>query len=111
MCCDWSERVHYVSIEHVRYVTRVHCRDIMHAAYVISMSTRNHDAFNKRNKKVVPRLAAHASSTLSHAYIVHVHCITQQCTWRFFYFFITMPIISDQKDYGSRKGNRTHIRS
>ena len=22
---DWSERVHYVSIEHVPYVTQVHC--------------------------------------------------------------------------------------
>ena len=28
---DWSEQVHYVSIKHVRYVTRVHCRDIINA--------------------------------------------------------------------------------
>ena len=23
---DWSKRVHYISIKHARYVTRVHCR-------------------------------------------------------------------------------------
>ena len=37
---DWSERVHYISIKHVRYVKRVHCRDIMQEAYVISTSAR-----------------------------------------------------------------------
>ena len=37
---DWSERVHYIPIKHAVYVTRVHCWDIMHAAYVIGTSAR-----------------------------------------------------------------------
>ena len=41
MRCDWSERVHHISIMHAPYVTRVHCLDIMHAAYVIGTSARN----------------------------------------------------------------------
>ena len=38
---DWSERVYYNSIKHAAYVTRVHCWDIMQAAYVIGTSARN----------------------------------------------------------------------
>ena len=38
---DWSERVHYISIKHAPYVTRVHCRDIMLGGYVISTSAYN----------------------------------------------------------------------
>ena len=37
----WSERVHYISIKHTAYVTRVHCWDLMHAAYVIDTSVHN----------------------------------------------------------------------
>ena len=38
---DWSEKAHYISLRHAPYVTRVHCWDIMHAAYVIGTSARN----------------------------------------------------------------------
>ena len=38
---DWSERVHYISIKHICYVTQAHCQDIIHAAYVISTSAHN----------------------------------------------------------------------
>ena len=41
MCRDWSEQVHYISMEHVPYVTQIHCRDIMQAAFVISTIARN----------------------------------------------------------------------
>ena len=47
---DWPERVHYISIKHAPYVTRVHCWDITHAAYVIGTSARN-SRFYKRSKK------------------------------------------------------------
>ena len=38
---DRSERFHYISIKRAPYVTRMHCWDIMHAAYVIGTSARN----------------------------------------------------------------------
>jgi len=39
-CPDWSVCVHYSSIKHVAYVTRVLYRVIMHAAYVMSLNAR-----------------------------------------------------------------------
>jgi len=49
--CDWSVPVHYSSIKHAAYVTRVLYRVIiMHAAYVTSFSL----AFYKWNKKLHP---------------------------------------------------------
>ena len=38
---DWSEQVRYNSIKHMPYVTQVFSWDLMHAAYVISMSACN----------------------------------------------------------------------
>ena len=38
--CDWSVRVHYNSIKHAAYVTRLLYRVIMHAAYVTSLNAR-----------------------------------------------------------------------
>ena len=59
-CRDLSERAQYISIlKHVPYTTRVHSRDIMQAAYIISMSAHRQFTiqctFYKRNKKLVPR--------------------------------------------------------
>ena len=52
---DWSELVHYISIKHTAYVTRVHCWDIMRAAYVIGTNARNSRYTLPRKKKLVPR--------------------------------------------------------
>ncbi len=54
--CDWSVWLHYSSIKHAVYVTRVLYRVIMHAAYVTSFSARNffNINFHKRNKKLSP---------------------------------------------------------
>ena len=55
MCCDWSERVHYISINNACYVTQVHCQDIMHAAYIISTRMHNSDYILSKKQKNVPR--------------------------------------------------------
>ena len=111
--CDWSERVHYISIKHARYVTRVHCRDIMHSAYVISTSVRNsrkttcssyivelykHLGFSKSPRSISLRLMLlwHFSRDLKkipRAYI------TQQCIRRVFYFFTIISSISRTKRF------------
>ena len=48
---DWSERVHYISIKHAPYVTRVHCWDIMHARTSSVRASAIHDTFYKRSKQ------------------------------------------------------------
>ena len=49
---DLSEQVHFISIKHTPYVTRVHCRDIIHAD---QYERAQFMCFIKEIKKLVPR--------------------------------------------------------
>lgn len=51
-CHDWWELVHYISIKHAPYVTRVHRWDRAHAAYIIAQFAIH---FIKEINKLVPR--------------------------------------------------------
>ena len=60
---NWSERVHYISMKHAPYVTRVQCWNIVHAATSSVRARAIHDKFYKEIKKFVPQALLSSIST------------------------------------------------